>query len=87
MKGKKIKLVPGQQRLLSYFGHEKRTSADDASMKRVLSDTRLVKKEYELSVAASSETSPRPQAQADSKHRDGSSTNALGSIDLISSLI
>jgi len=50
------------------------------SMKRVLSYTRLVKKEYELSAAASFEPSPRPQAQADSKRRDGSSTTALGSI-------
>ena len=36
----------------------------------------------QLGMAASSETSPRPQAQADSKHRNSSSTNALGSIDL-----
>ena len=50
------------------------------SMKRVLSYTRLVKKEYELSAAASFEPSPRPQAQADSKRSDGSSTTALGSI-------
>ena len=66
MTSKKSKLVKGQQNLLSYFGHEKRTSADDASMKRVLSDTRLVKK-IKLCAAASFETSPRSQAQADSK--------------------
>ena len=80
MEAKNCDFLERKNTTLSYAGQKptkEETLANDASMKQVSSGTTGLVKKFELGAAASSEASPRPQAQADSKRRDGSTTKEL----------
>eukprot|EP00944_MAST-04C_sp_MAST-4C-sp1_P005988 g5988.t1 len=69
MEAKNCDFLERKKTTPSYAGQKptkEETLANDASMKRVSSGTTGLVKKFELGAAASSEASPRPQAQADS---------------------